>query len=171
LGCCLVFPLRVEHRRVVTRTTTTWEKERTAHPIDDSQRKAARAVGLAYLFGFIALFNEVYVREILIVRGNPGETARNIIAHEQLFRLGMAADLLVFTSIVVVLAGSYVVLRPISRGLALLGASWRLLEASTAIMMTLSSFYVLRLLGRIGRSGVAMPRLPHRHIHSNLSGS
>lgn len=118
----------------------------TVHPIDHSQRKAARFVGFAYLFGFIAVFNEVYVRPSLIVPGNPGDTARNIMAHEQLFRLGMITDLLCFASIAVVLTGSYVVLRPVSRGLALLGASWRLLEASTLIVMTLSSFTVLRLL-------------------------
>ena len=118
----------------------------TVYPIDNSQRKFARVVGFAYLFGFIGILNEMYVRPSLVVSGNPGETARNIIAHEQLFRLGMVADLLCFASIALVLTGSYVVLRPVSRGLAFLGASWRLVEVSTAIVMTLSSFYVLRLL-------------------------
>ena len=118
----------------------------TVYPIDDSQRAAARFVGFTYLFGFIGVFNEMYVRDSLIVSGNPGETAQNIMDHEQIFRLGIVADLLCFASIAVVLAGSYVVLRPVSRGLALLGASWRLLEASTAIVMTLSGFYDLRLL-------------------------
>lgn len=127
------------------------------HPIDDAPRKAARFVGFAYLFGFIGVFNEMYVRPSLVVSGNPGETARNIIAHEQLFRLGMAADLLCFASIVVVLTGSYVVLRPVSRGLAFLGASWRLLEASIAIVMTLSSFHVLRLLTQADYAQVFLP--------------
>ena len=118
----------------------------TGYSIDDSQRKAARAVGFAYLFGFISIFNEVYVRDSLIVSGNPGATAQNILAHEQLFRLGIVADLLCFASIAVVLTGSYVVLRQFGKWIALLAASWRLLEASTTIVMTFSAFYVLRLL-------------------------
>ena len=121
-------------------------EEITVHSIDDSQRKAARAVGFAYLFGFIGVFNEIYVRDSLIVTGNPGATARNVMAHEQLFRLGIFTDLLCFASIAVVLTGSYLVLRQVNRGLALLAASWRLLEASTAMVMTLSGFYVLRVL-------------------------
>src|SRR5262245_59475510 len=129
----------------------------TVNPIDDSQRQAARFVGLAYLFGFIGVFNEMYVRDSLIVPGNPGDTARNILVHEQLFRLGILTDLLCFASIAVVLTGSYVVLRPVSRSLALLGASWRLLEASIALVMTLSGFYALRLLGNPDYSQVFAP--------------
>ena len=118
----------------------------TDHSIDNSQRMAARAVGFAYLFGFISIFNEVYVRDSINVPGNTGATAQNILAHEQLFRLGIVTDLLCFASIALVLTGSYAVLRPVSQGLALLGASWRLLEAAMAMVMTLSGFYVLRLL-------------------------
>lgn len=129
----------------------------TVHPIDDSQRRFARLAGFGYLFGFIAVFNEMYVRPTLVVSGNPGETARNILANEQLFRLGMAADLLCFASIALVLTGSYVVLRPVSRGLALLGASWRLVEISITVVMTLSSFYVLRLLTQPGYAQTFRP--------------
>src|SRR5262245_21310209 len=129
----------------------------TVHPIDDSQRKAARVVGFAYLFGFIGVFNEMYVQDSLIVPANPGDTSRNILAHEELFRLGIVTDLLCFASIALVLTGSYVVLRTVGRGLALLGASWRLLEASTAIVMTLSSFYALRLLNYPDYSRIFSP--------------
>jgi hypothetical protein len=61
----------------------------TISTIDESQRKAARVVGFAYLFAMAtAVFAELYVRSRLIVPDNAAETARNIIAHERLWRLG-----------------------------------------------------------------------------------
>jgi len=67
----------------------------TLTTIDDSQRKAARIIGLSYFFGQIpAIFAEFYVSGQLIVYDNAAETANNIIAHERLFRLGIASNLL-----------------------------------------------------------------------------
>jgi len=40
-----------------------------------------------------AVFDQFYVRGRLIVENNAAETARNIIANERLFRLGIAVDL------------------------------------------------------------------------------
>ena len=62
--------------------------------IDESQRKAARVVGFTYLFALaLAVFAESYVPAHLIIYDNAAETARNIMAHERLFRLGIASDL------------------------------------------------------------------------------
>lgn len=115
--------------------------------VNESQRIAARVVGFTYLFGFLGVFDAFYVRPHLIV-DDAAETARNIIAHERLFRLGIATDLLTFASIAVLLTALYVVLKPVNRGLALVAAFWRLLEASTCVVMTLTSLDVLRLLSR-----------------------
>ena len=68
---------------------------------DKSQRKAAKVVGAVYLFGFVAAFDEFCVRGRLIVDTSAAETARNIMAHERLFRLGIAVDLTEMASIVV----------------------------------------------------------------------
>ena len=116
------------------------------YPIDEHQRNAARVVGAVYLFGFVAIFNQFYVRGRLIVEGNAAETARNIIAHERLFRLGTAVDLVEIASIVVLAAATYAVLKPVNQNLALLGAFWRVMEAAICVVMTLSSFDVLRVL-------------------------
>jgi len=116
------------------------------YTIDESQRKAARVVGAMYLFGFVAVFNEVYVRGRLIIDNNAAETARNIIAHERLFRLGIAIDLIEMASMVVLLTGLYVILKAVNQNLALLAAFWRLMEAVICVVMTLSSFDVLRVL-------------------------
>jgi len=99
-----------------------------------------------YLFGFVAVFDEVYVRGRLIIGNDAAETAGNIMAHERLFRLGIAIDLIEMASIVVLLTALYVVLKPVNQNLALLAAFWRLMEAAICVVMTLSSFDVLRVL-------------------------
>src|SRR5271157_487949 len=116
------------------------------YTIDESQRKAARVVGAVYLFGFVAVFDEFYVRGRLIVESNPAETARNIITHERLFRLGIAIDLIEMASMVVLATALYVVLKAVNQNLALLAAFWRLTEAVICVVMTLSSLDVLRVL-------------------------
>src|SRR5437762_4381718 len=115
--------------------------------IDESQRKAARVVGFAYLFALPpAIFAEFYVRTQLIVSNNAAQTARNIMAHERLFRLGTASNLTVFSIDVVLIIGLYVVLMPVNRSLALLAAGWGLIETATLVVVTLSDFDVLRIL-------------------------
>lgn len=118
----------------------------TIGPIDESQRKAARVAGFAYL---ITLVTVVYanfgIHDRLIVASNA-ETARNIVEHERLFRIGVAGDLIYCAGIVVLLAALYVVLEPVSRGLALLAAFWRLVFVSMWLAMTLNLFNALRLL-------------------------
>ena len=93
----------------------------TIGTVDESQRKAATVVGLSYLFALPpAIFAEFYVRAQLIAGGNAEQTARNIMAHERLFRLGIASNLTVFAVDVVLIIALYVVLRPVNRSVALL---------------------------------------------------
>jgi uncharacterized protein DUF4386 len=57
------------------------------------------------------------IRDRLIVENNAAETARNILAHERLFRIGIAGDLIYCAGVVVLLTALYVILRPVNRGL------------------------------------------------------
>ena len=115
-------------------------------PIDESQRKAARVVGLAYLLAMVpAVFAEFYVLDRLIVSGNAAETARNIAAHERLFRLGTASNLLAFAIDVVLIAALYVVLERVNRNLALFAAFSRLIETMLLVVAALNDFDVLRI--------------------------
>src|SRR5207253_5864372 len=119
----------------------------TIATIDESQRKAARVVGFAYLFALPpAIFAEFYVRTQLIAFDNAAQTARNIMAHERLFRLGTASNLTVFAIDVVLIVALYVVLMPVNRSLALLATAWGLIETATLVIVTLSDFDVLRIL-------------------------
>ncbi len=115
--------------------------------IDEAQRKAASVVGAAYLCALVpAVFAEFYVLGQLVVSDNATQTALNIVAHERLFRLGVASNLTVFTIDVALIAALYVVLKPVNRSVALLAAGWGLIETAILVVVTLSDFDVLRIL-------------------------
>jgi hypothetical protein len=114
---------------------------------DSSQRKAARLVGITYLCALApAVFAEFFVRGQLVVSGDAAQTALNIVAHERLFRLGIASNLAVFALDVVLITSLYVVLAPVNRSLALMALAWGLVETAILVVATLSDFDVLRIL-------------------------
>jgi hypothetical protein len=119
----------------------------TTGAIDESQRKAAMVVGFAYLLALPpAIFAEFYVRAHLIAFDDAAQTAQNIMAHERLFRLGIASNLFVFSLDVVLITALLVLLIPVNRGVALLAAGWGLIETATLVVVTLSDLDVLRIL-------------------------
>jgi hypothetical protein len=86
------------------------------------------------------------IHDRLIDVNNAAETARNILAHERLFRIGIVGDLIYCTGVVVLLTALYVILKPVNCGLALLATFWRLLWVLMWLGMTLNLFDALRLL-------------------------
>ena len=61
------------------------------HTIDESQRKAARIAGFAFLSAMaIVVLANYGISFRLSVPGDAAETARNIMAHETLFRINIA---------------------------------------------------------------------------------
>ena len=102
----------------------------TNSSIDESQRKAARVAGFTYLFTLATVvFAYFGIHAHLIVTGNAAETARNIMAHERLFRINIACDLIYGAGVVILLTALYVILKPVNRGVALLAAFCRLVYA------------------------------------------
>ena len=119
----------------------------TIKSIDDSQRKAARLAGFAGLFSLpFVVYAHFGIHARLIVEGNVAQTAQNIIAHETLFRISIACDLIYSAGILALLAALYVVLEPVDRSLALVAAFLRLVYALMWVSMTLNLFDALRLL-------------------------
>jgi len=119
----------------------------TTSTIDESQRKAARVAGFFYLLTFaIVVVVNFGINERLMVAGNPAQTARNILAHERLFRIGIASNLVYEAGLLALLSALYVTLRPAGRTLALLAAFWRLVYASMWVLMSLNQLTALRLL-------------------------
>lgn len=120
----------------------------TLHTIDESQRKAARVAGSAFLFAAVIVVLANYgISFRLIVPGNAAETARNILAHQTLFRLNIACDLIYVLTVLAQLAALYVILKPVNRNLALVAVFCRLVYALMWGVMALDMLGGLRLLG------------------------
>jgi hypothetical protein len=120
----------------------------TLSTIDESQRKAAKVAGFAFLFAMaIVVLANYGIGNRLIVPGDAAETARNIMANETLFRINIACDLLYAAIVVVLLAALYVILKPVNRNLALVAAFCRLVLALMWCVTALNTLEALRLLG------------------------
>jgi hypothetical protein len=115
--------------------------------ISPAQRTAALVIGILYPIQMATgVFGEIFARGKLIVRGDPARTAENIMAFEQLFRLSIVGDLLTYILVMVLTWALYVLLRPVNRNLALLGAFFRLSELAVLSVATVNSLLILKLL-------------------------
>jgi hypothetical protein len=116
--------------------------------IDNSQRTAAKVVGIAGICAFVlVVFGNYVLLEPLIVPRNAVDTARNILAHQTQFRLGLTCFVAYGVGSVVLLTALYVILASINRGLALAGALFRLVFAMLWLVAPLNMLAALRLLG------------------------
>jgi hypothetical protein len=114
--------------------------------IDNSQRTAAKIAGVSFLLSMvIVVFANYVLLSPLVVPRNAAETARNIVAHETQFRVALTGFLFYSLNTLVLLAALYVVFKPISQGLALLGSLLRLVFAVLWLLSTLNLLSALRL--------------------------
>jgi len=116
--------------------------------IDNSQRVAAKIAGVTGLLAvLVVVFGNYALLSPLVVPRDAVETARNFVAHQTQVRLALTCFLVYSASVVVLLAALYVVLRPVDRILALVGALFRLVFALLWLLSTLNLLNALRLLG------------------------
>jgi Domain of unknown function (DUF4386) len=98
----------------------------TRRAVEGSPQTYARVGGTLYLFIIVAaLFGELFVRGRLIVRSDAAATASNILGSETLFRVGLAGEMLTCLCDVALAMILYVLLKPVSRNVALLAAFHR----------------------------------------------
>jgi hypothetical protein len=91
----------------------------------------ARIGGVIYLIIIVAgIFGELFVRGKLIVSGNATTTANNIVAHELLWRIGIATDLLMHLCDVPLMLVFYVLLSPVNKNLAMLAVLFNLVQTA-----------------------------------------
>lgn len=101
-----------------------------------------------YLIIIVAgLFGEASVRDKLIVSGDATATASNIMASQLLWRIGVAGDLIMLVCAVALALIFYVLLRPVSRNLALLAAFFNLVSIAHEAAIKLYLFAASFLLG------------------------
>ncbi len=119
----------------------------TISTIDESQRNAAKVAGFTFLSAMaIVVFANYGISFRLSVPGNAAETARNIMAHETLFRLNIVCNLIYLVNVVVLLTSLYVILKPVNRNLALVATFCRLVVALMWGVTALNMLGALRLL-------------------------
>lgn len=101
------------------------------------------------MFSFVTVVSVNFgIFERLVVDADPAQTARNILAHETFFRLGLAGNLLYCVGVLVLSAAIYIVLKPVDQNLALLATFGRLVHGLTWLLFTLNLFTGLRLVSR-----------------------
>ncbi len=112
------------------------------HPTD----KAARVAGAVYLSMVVtAPFSLIYIPNTLIVRGNAGATAGNILTHETLFRVSMVADLITSVIFVCVVMALYRLFSGVNKTIASLMVAFVLVSAAVGFMNVLSNIAALTL--------------------------
>jgi hypothetical protein len=111
----------------------------TQRTAEASPHLKARIAGGLYLSGVANLFAGV-VLSSLVVNGDAAATAHNILAHETLYRLAFAADLLTVPCYIAVTALFYQLFKPVNRSLSLIAAFFGLAGST---LWALNDFFFL----------------------------
>jgi hypothetical protein len=116
--------------------------------VESSPQVAARIGGVLYLIIIGAgIFIEAAVRDKLIVSGDAAATAGNIMASQLVWRVSVAGELTAQVCAVALALVFYVLLRPVSRNLALLALFFNLVSIAIEVANSLNLFAALFLLG------------------------
>jgi hypothetical protein len=108
----------------------------------------ARVGGVVYLIIILAgISGELFVRGSLVVSGDAAATARNILASPWLWRAGIAGDIVMHLGDVVLMLVFYVLLRRVSRNLALLAVFFNLIQTAVLVANKLTLLVPVFLLG------------------------
>jgi len=122
------------------------------------QRTAAKVAGIAYLVTVLVVVTANFaIHDKLNVTGDANATAQKIVAHETLFRTGIAMDLLYCIGSIALIVALYVILEPAGRGVAILSTLWKLVYVLAWMVMTISLFDALRLVKGAGYLHVFEP--------------
>jgi uncharacterized protein DUF4386 len=121
---------------------------KTAHASADLPQLYARIGGILYLVIIVAgLTGEMFVRNSVIVSGDAAATAANLVASRSIWRVGIAGDLVMHLCDVGLMLVFYVLLRPVSRNLALLAVLFNLIQTAVLVANKMNLLVPLFLLG------------------------
>ncbi|HEX8509846.1 MAG TPA: DUF4386 domain-containing protein [Propionibacteriaceae bacterium] len=138
---------RIEHpaARRQSRDISPSTSHRSAD--DWSIRRASSTAGLGLLLMSVLAGWSVFVAvNGLVTVGNPTQTAQDILASAWLFRLGIAALVVVVALDVIVACALYRVFSPVNRALSMVAAALRLVYAGVFLVAVAQLSGVLRVL-------------------------
>ena len=122
----------------------------TDRTVETSPQLYARIGGVLYLIIIVVgLFDEAFVRNRIIVSGDATATAANIRSLESLWRFGIAAEFFLLICGVALTLILFVLLRPVSRDLALLAVFFNLVSLAVEAAVQL---YLLGALFPLGKA-------------------
>jgi hypothetical protein len=121
----------------------------------------ARVAGALYLAQMATGVGAFYAKGQLVARGDASLTAANIMGAEQQFRLSVAGDMITSILVLLLVWSLYVILRPASRKLALLGLIFRVVENGVLYVCAIGSLVVLGALAGYGYMDVFSPQQLH----------
>jgi hypothetical protein len=111
-----------------------------------SPRFAARIAGVFYLMVFLTAV-PVLAGGRLVVSGDAAATATNILAHEALFRLGWAFNLIATACYIVVTALFYDLFKPVNRSVSLTAAFFSVVGCALGALSGVFQLAPLAVLG------------------------
>ncbi|MCA9594072.1 MAG: DUF4386 domain-containing protein [Myxococcales bacterium] len=116
-------------------------------------QRHARIAGAAYLLVILIGVLNGFLVDARLVVADDATTTQNILAHPDLFRVGIAATLVLYVLVLVlVLAWAlYEILKVVEPRLARLALLFRVAEAVVGVSTILTSIFVADMLGRRGR--------------------
>jgi hypothetical protein len=135
-------------------------------------RRASTTAGIALLLlAIVSGFGQFAAVQHLVVENNAVKTAAEIAGSETLFRLGVASLLVAAALDIVVAWGLFKVFEPVSSGLSMLTAWFRLAYAAIFVVAIAQLAGVLRLLpgaGGAGKNGLPSQVLSAVHTYNGI---
>ena len=123
-----------------------------------SPQALSRIGGALYLAIIVlGLFEEMFVRSRLIVSGDVSATAANLRSLESLWRLGIASECVLLICAIALTLIFFVLLRPVSRDLALLAVFFNLVSLAVEASNALNLIAALFPLGNAGYLAAFQP--------------
>jgi hypothetical protein len=137
-----------------------------------SPKLQARIAGLFYLVVVVASVFALSCTSNLTVPNDATATAANILANEQMFRIGFVANLIACGAYVVVVAMLYVLMKPAGATLAVVSAFLGLAGCAISGATMLNQIAVLVWLGDAAYLNAFQPDQLHAlaRVHLRLSG-
>ena len=141
----------------------------TDRTVETSPQVYARIGGVLYLIIIVIGFcSQFFVRDRLVVSGDVTATANNIMASESLWRISIAAELILLVCAIPLLLILYVLLRPVNKDLALLAVFFNIVEFPIEAASKLCLFAALFLSGNTDYLKAFEPHQLHALVRISL---
>jgi hypothetical protein len=119
-----------------------------ASSAERSPQFSARLAGVLYLaIILLGIFGEMGVRAALVVSGDATATANGIENSQSLWRTGIVSDLLMHVCDVPVAVLLYLLLKPVSKSIAMFATCFALIQTAVLVVNKLNLLFPLFLLG------------------------